>query len=89
MSTPTMTKPTIRETILAALDDGYWYRRGLVDDCRDCLRQPAGICADHQGDNEAAHDYEQARKQIEGSLADPDTADELAALLGEEGSGQS
>lgn len=84
MSTATATRTALREVILAALDDAYEYRRAQVDDCRDCARQPAGICLDHQGDNDAAFDYEAARKQIEGTLAGPDTAAELAALLGTE-----
>ena len=73
----TITKPTLREIILDALDDAFWYRRGEIEGCVSCHRNPAGICADHQADNDLASFFEEARKQIQNS---PDSPEVLAVL---------
>ena len=86
--TATATRPTLREIILDALSDAYYSRRANVEECAFCAKQPAGVGPCHQEDSDLSRDYENARKQVERSLADPGTADELAALLGTEGSGQ-
>jgi hypothetical protein len=70
--------PALRQILLDALDDAYWYRKDEIEGCRDCPRQPAGICADHEDDNALASYYETARKQLEQA---PDSAEVLAALL--------
>jgi len=82
MSTPTI---TLREILLDSLHDSYWMRQARVEECPACRKHPAGACTEHQEDAGLARDYERARKQIEGSTADPDAAEELAALLGDEG----
>lgn len=81
MSTATAVKLTLREVVLAAIEDAYDYRTAQVEDCRACDRQPAGICGDHQADNDAAWFYDDARRQIEQS---PGSA-EVLAVLGTEG----
>jgi len=81
MSAPVLARPTLREIILDALTDAYWGRRAEIEGCRDCSRNPAGICRDHQDDNAAALEYEQARKQIEHSPGDPEV---LAVYCGTE-----
>jgi hypothetical protein len=88
--TATLTKPSLREVVIDALHEAYWSRRANVEGCRDCTRNPAGICADHQADNDAAFEYEQARKRIEHSPGDPEVMDlfagnVMAALSGSEG----
>lgn len=72
MSAPVITKPTLREVILDALEDAYWQRRAEIEGCRDCTRNPAGICADHQADNNAACEYDEARKQLQRTPAELD-----------------
>jgi hypothetical protein len=84
----TATRPSLREILLDALSDAYDFRKDATVDCTACKRQPTGICGDHQADHEAAGEYEAARKQIEGSLADDRWTAELAVLFGTEGSGQ-
>ena len=79
MSTATVTRPTLREVILDALDDAYWYRKGEIEDCRDCTRNPAGICGDHEADNDLARSYEEARRQLQQSPGHPEV---LAVLAG-------
>jgi hypothetical protein len=81
MSTATETRPSLRAVILDALDDAYYARRYAIEDCRDCTRNPAGVCGDHQADNDLARDYEEARKQLERSPGDPDV---LAVFCGTE-----
>lgn len=78
----TLTVPSLREVLIDALDDAYWARRAEIEGCRDCTRNPAGICADHQADNDAAHEYEEARKQIEQSPSDPEVLAVFAGLGG-------
>jgi hypothetical protein len=91
MSTETITRPTLREIILDSLTDAYWYRKGEVEDCPACRRNPAGVCADedHQLSAAAALFYEQARKRIESAPGDPEVLDLLCgnvmAALGGEG----
>ena len=75
------TKATLRQILLDALSDAYDYRTADIEGCAACKRQPANICGDHQADNDAALEYEQARKLIEGSLADDRWTAELAVLL--------
>jgi hypothetical protein len=83
MSTATITGPSLLEVLLDSLNDAYYYRRDRIEGCRDCTRNPAGVCPDHQEDNDLVWHYEQARKRIEHSPGDP----ELLAALGTEGSG--
>ena len=80
----TITRPALRDIILDAVEDAYWYRKGEVEGCRDCARHPAGVCADHQEDNALALDYEEVRKQIQGSPDDPEVLAVLAAIEGGE-----
>jgi hypothetical protein len=95
MTTATATKPTLREILLDALNDAYYSRRANVEECRFCAKQPAGVGPCHQEDSDLCRDYEDARKQIERSPGNPEVLavlgddDELAALLGTEGSGES
>lgn len=88
MSTETRTAPTLRDIILDAIEDAFWYRRAQVEDCGACSRNPAGICGDHQADNDLGALYEDARKHLQRSPGSP----EVAALLGTadstEGGGQ-
>jgi hypothetical protein len=79
MSTATETRPSLRAVILDALEDAYWYRKGEVEDCLDCRKQPAGVCGAHEADGALARDYEEARKQLERSPGDPDV---LAVFCG-------
>jgi len=79
MSTAATIRPTLREVLLDALEDAYWLRRGQIEGCRDCARNPAGICADHRADNDAAWLYDDARKQLQRTPGHPDV---LAALGG-------
>ena len=69
MSTATILGATLREVLLDALTDGYWYQRGEVEDCGHCRRAPAGVCADpdHQAANGRALEYEAARKRLQGT----------------------
>jgi hypothetical protein len=90
MSTAIITRPTLREVVTDALDDAYWYRRGLIEGCADCPKHPAGICADHQADSALARDYEDARKQIQRTPGDPEVVavfGEMAALVSGEDRG--
>lgn len=82
MSTATTARPSLRDIILDALDDAYWAHRAEIEGCRDCARNPAGICADHQDDNTAACDYEQARKHLQQAPGDPEV---VAVSCGIEG----
>ena len=77
--TATISKPTLREVLLDALEDAYWLRRGQIAGCRDCARVPAGVCADHQADNDAAFEYDEARKQLQRTPGHP----EVLAVLGD------
>lgn len=79
MGTATAVKLTLREVVLAAIEDDY--RTAQVEECLACDRQPAGICGDHQADNDAAWFYDDARRQIEQS---PGSAEVLAVLGAEE-----
>jgi hypothetical protein len=81
-ATLTGTRPTLREIVLDALTDAYYARRTEIEGCRDCTSNPAGICADHQADNAAASEYEEARKQIEHG-ADPGLIGAVAGELAE------
>jgi hypothetical protein len=81
MSIATEAGPTLREVILDSLHDAYWARQSNIEECPACAKQPAGVCACHQEDNDLSRQYEDARKQIEGSLAGPETAAELAGLF--------
>jgi len=74
----TITRPSLREVILDALDDAYWLRRGQIAGCRDCANVPAGVCRDHEADNDAAAEFDDARKQIERTPGHPD----VLAVLG-------
>jgi hypothetical protein len=82
MSAATVTRPTLREIVLDALTDAYWYRRGEVEDCHQCRRSPAGVCADedHQLSLATSQFYEEARKRLENAPSDA----EVVALLGTE-----
>ena len=80
----TLTKPSLLEVVLDALDEAYWHRRAEVQGCRDCARNPAGICLDHEADNAAAAEFEEARKRLQRTPDDP----EVAALLNGEGEKQ-
>ena len=71
------TAPTLREIVLDALDVAYWSAKAETGGCRDCLRQPTGICRDHETDNAAAAEFDAARKQIE---QQPDGPEVLAVL---------
>ena len=82
MSTPTITRPALREVLADALDDAYWFRRGEIEGCVYCPKNPAGICADHQDDNIRALEYEEARKQIERNPECPEVLAVLADLSG-------
>jgi hypothetical protein len=81
MSTPVITKPDLRAVLLDALEDAYWGHRAEIESCRDCRRNPAGICPDHQADNDAAFDYDEARKQLQRTPECP----EVLAVLAEGG----
>ena len=80
MSIPVITRPSLLEVVLDALTDAFYARRAEIEGCRDCARNPAGICADHEADNALALSYEEARKQIEHS-----SDEEVAALLNGKG----
>ena len=88
MTTATITRPSLREVIADALEDAYWYRKAEIEGCRDCTRNPAGICADHQKDNDLARSYEEARKQLQGSAASDEATALFAGLSGTEGGEQ-
>jgi hypothetical protein len=84
MTAATLTRPaTLRETVLDALHDAYWWQRGEIDDCPVCRKSPAGVCADpdHQEANARALAYEDARNQIERTPGNP----EVLAVLPEAG----
>ena len=83
MTAETLTVPSLRDVLLEALDDAYFYRRGEIDGCGDCPKQPARICADHRADNDAAREYEEARKQIERTPGNPEVLAVFAGLNGE------
>jgi len=76
--TATTTGLDLRAVILDALEDAYDHRRAEIEGCRDCARNPAGICADHRADNDAAFEYDEARKQIQFTPGHPD----VLAVLG-------
>ena len=80
----TLTVPSLREVLLDAIEDAYWYRKGEVEDCTACRRSPGGVCADldHQNSLAMALEYEQARKQIEQSPGDPEVLAVFAGLSG-------
>ena len=82
--TETLTVPSLREVLLDALDDGYWYRKGEVEDCAACRKAPAGVCADldHQNSLAMALEYEEARKQIQQSPGHPEVLAVFAGLNG-------
>ena len=82
MTAPTMALAAVplREVVLDALTDAYYARRAEIQGCRFCARNPAGVCADHEEDNAAALEYEEAHKQIEHGAADW-----AAYVSGEEG----
>jgi hypothetical protein len=77
------TGPSLRDVLIDALDDAYWFQRGEVEDCPRCRRSPAGVCPDpdHQNANARALEYEEARKQMQRTPGDP----EVLAVLGSEG----
>lgn len=75
----TATEASLREVILDALNDAYYGRRAEIEGCQVCVKQPAGICADHQGDNASALEYEEARKQLE---RQPEHPEVLAVFCG-------
>lgn len=79
MSTPVITKPDLRAVLLDALEDAFWQRRAEIEGCRGCRNQPAGICPDHQADNDAAYEYDEARKQLQNSPEHPEVQAALAA----------
>jgi hypothetical protein len=79
--TATLAKPSLREIVIDALNEAYWSRRANVEECRACAKQPTGFALCHEEDAELARLYEQARKQIEGSLASEGTTAEIAALF--------
>jgi hypothetical protein len=79
MTTATSTRPSLREIVLDALNDAYYSRRANVEECRACTRQPAGVCPDHLDDSDLSRAYEDARRQIEGSIAGD--AGEIASLI--------
>ena len=83
-ATATTTKPTLRDILLDSLEDAYWFRKGEVEDCPACRRNPAGVCADldHQNASVLAQDYEEARKQLQ---RNPECPEVLAVLAGIEG----
>ena len=82
MTAGTTAPASLREVILDSLEDAYWYRKGEIEGCVTCHRNPAGICADHQADNDAVYEYEQARKHLQQSPGSPEV---LAVLAGTEG----
>lgn len=69
--------PDLRAVILDALEEAFWGHRDEIEGCRDCRNQPAGICPDHQADNDAAWSYDDARKQLQRTPEHPEV---LAAL---------
>ena len=79
MSTPVITRPTLREVMADALEDAFWARRAEIEGCTHCTRNPTGICGDHQEDNNRAREYEDARKQLE---RNPEHPEVLAVLAG-------
>ena len=79
MSIQVITRPSLREVVIDALDFTYWHHRGEIGDCADCAKQPAGVCIDHQDDLNRAAECEEARKQIQRSPESP----EVLAVLGE------
>ena len=84
MSTPTITRPSLREVVIDALHDAYWSHQGEVEDCAACRKAPAGVCADldHQNSLAMALEYEQARKQIQHTPGDPEVLAVFAGLNG-------
>ena len=82
--TQAVTRPSLREVILDALNDAYWCHQGEVEDCAACRQHPAGVCADPDQQTADAHarDYEEARKQIERSPGDPEVLAVFAGLSG-------
>jgi hypothetical protein len=82
MTAETLTVPSLRAVLIDALDVAYWAQRAVIEGCRDCTRNPAGICADHQADNAAAAEFENARKLIEQSPGHPEVLAVLAGLNG-------
>lgn len=81
-ATLTATRPSLREVILDALLDAWYARRAEIEGCRDCARNPAGICGDHQSDNDAAWFYDDARKQLERTPGDPAALALLGTITG-------
>ena len=81
----TLTKPTLREILLDALEDGYWYQKGEVEDCGHCRNSVTGACADpdHQNAAARAHEYDEARKQLQRNPEHPEVLAVLAATEGE------
>ena len=89
MSTATETAPAdLRQIILDAIDTAFWHHQGEIEMCRDCTRNPAGICAGHWEDADRAREYTEARKQIENSPGDAEVVAVFAGLSSTEG-GQS
>lgn len=86
MTAPALTEvtaPSLREIVLDALSDAFYARRAEIEGCRDCTRNPAGVCAEHQADNDLANEYEDARKQIEHGASLAGLADALVGGTGE------
>lgn len=79
MTAATIARPSLRAVILDGLEDAFYARRAVIEGCGDCARNAAGICGDHQADNDAAFEYDEARKQLERNPGHPDV---LAVFCG-------
>jgi hypothetical protein len=82
MSTATITRPSLREVILDALNDAFWQQRAEIEDCAGCRKNPAGVCPDrdHQEANTRAVEYDEARKQLERNPEHPEVLSVLAGI---------
>jgi hypothetical protein len=69
-TTVTRTPASLRDVILDALSDAFYSRRANVEECRDCTRNPGGVCPAHEKDSGLARAYEEAQRAIRNTGGD-------------------
>ena len=77
-----VTRPSLCEVLIDALDIAYWTQRERIEECATCARNPAGVAPCHREDSDAAFEYEDARKLIEQSPGHPEVLAVFAGLNG-------